>query len=91
MHKVLKGFTWLIFRMTTPVIRQLVMHPRNVLGVENAVIAILAGDVHDNPRARLGMVLFKFIYYMGCLARLPSSLRAYYQRRHLIRPESSGA
>lgn len=84
----LKGFTWLIFRMTTPMIRQLVMHPRNVLGVENAVIAILAGDVHDNPRARLGMVLFKFIYYMGSLMRLPSSLRAYYRRRRMIRPES---
>ena len=87
-RKGIKGFTWLIFRMTTPMLRQLVIYPRNVLGVETAVIAILAGDVHDNPRARLGMVLFKFLYYMGSLMMLPTSLRAHFRRRRMIRPES---
>jgi flavin-dependent dehydrogenase len=87
-HTGIKGFTWLIFRMTTPMLRQLVMNPRNVLGVETAVIAILAGDVHDNLRARLGMLVFKFLYYMGSLATLPASLRAYLKRRRMVRPES---
>lgn len=76
--------------MTMTMIRQLVMYPLNVLGVENAVIAILAGDVHDAPRARLGMALFKLIYYIGSLIRLPSSLRAYYRRGRMIQPESFG-
>jgi hypothetical protein len=74
--------------MTTPVMRELLMSPRNVFGVESAVIAILAGDVHDNPQARSRMRLFKLIYYMRCLATLPQSIRAHYQRRRLIRAEA---
>ncbi len=84
-RKGLNGFTWLVFRMTTPMLRQLIINPRNVLGVETAVIAILAGDVYDNPRARRGMLLFKFLYYMGSLMNLPTSLRAHYRRRRMIR------
>ncbi|MFA5242817.1 MAG: NAD(P)/FAD-dependent oxidoreductase [Sulfuricella sp.] len=83
----LKGFTWLIFRMTTPVMREMLMNPRNILGIESAAIAILAGDVHDNPQAHLRMKLFKLIYYMRTLTTLPQSLRAHFRRRRLIRPE----
>lgn len=85
--KGLKGFTWLIFRMTTPVMRELLMNPRNIFGVESAVIATLAGDVHDNPEARSRMRIFKAIYYLRSLTLLPQSLRAHYKRRELIRPE----
>ncbi len=85
--KGLKGFTWLIFRMTTPVMRELLMNPRNTFGIESAVIAILAGDVHDNPQARLRMNLFKLIYYMRTLTTLPQSIRAHFRRRRMIRPE----
>jgi flavin-dependent dehydrogenase len=85
--KGLKGFTWLIFRMTTPVMRELLMNPRNIFGVESAVIATLAGDVHDNPQARSRMRLFKMIYYLRSLATLPQSLRAHFRRRRMIRPE----
>lgn len=85
--KGLKGFTWLIFRMTTPVMRELLMNPRNIFGIESAVIATLAGDVHDNPKARSRMRLFKLIYYVRSLATLPQSIRAHYNRRRLIRPE----
>ena len=85
--KGLAGFTWLIFRMTTPVMREMLMYPRNILGVEHAVLAILAGDVHDNPQAQLRMKLFKLMYYIGSLRTLPSSLRAWARRRRMIRPE----
>jgi flavin-dependent dehydrogenase len=85
--KGLKGFTWLIFRMTTPVMRHLLMNPRNGFRVEDAVIATLAGDVHDNPQARVRMLLFKVIYYMRSLRTLPESVRAYFTRRRMIRPE----
>lgn len=87
--KGLKGFTWLIFRMTTPVMRNLLMTPSNVLGIESAVIATLAGDVHDNPRAKLGMNLFKLVYYMHSLKSLPESIRAHFRRKEMIRPESA--
>lgn len=85
--KGLKGFTWMIFRMTTPTMRHLLMNPRNELGLESAVIALLAGDVHDNKKARMHMLLFKAIYYWRSLLRLPESMRAHFERRDMIRPE----
>ena len=86
-RKGLEGFTWLIFRMTTPVMRQMLMYPRNILGVEHAVLAILAGDVHDNPQAMRRMKLFKLMYYIGSLRHLPETIRAWSNRRKIIRPE----
>lgn len=86
--KGLKGFTWLIYRMTTPVMRDLLMNPRNEHGVESAVLATLAGDVYDNPKARATMRLFKMIYYIRSLATLPNSIRAYFRHQEQIRPET---
>ena len=86
--KGLKSFTWLIFRMTTPVMRDMLMSPRNVLGIESAVIAILAGDVHDNPQARRRMQMFKVLYYLRSLRKLPDTVRSYFKRRRMIRPEA---
>lgn len=86
--KGLKGFTWLIYRMTTPVMRDLLMNPRNEHGVESAVLATLAGDVYDNPKARATMRLFKMIYYIRSLATLPDSIRAYFRHQEQIRPET---
>jgi len=84
----LKGFTWLIYRMTSPVIRDMLISPRNVLRVEEGVLAILAGDVHDNPAACRRMVVFKTLYYIGCLLRLPTSLRAWLRHRQQIRVDA---
>jgi flavin-dependent dehydrogenase len=87
----LKGFTWLIYRMTSPAMRHLLMNPRNGLGIESAVIAMLAGDVHDNPQARRRMILFKMFYYWRCLMALPETVRAYFNHRRDIRPEDAEA
>lgn len=86
--KGLKSFTWLIFRMTTPVMRDMLMSPRNVLGIESAVIAILAGDVHDNPQAHRRMQMFKVLYYLRSLRTLPDAARAFFKRRRMIRSET---
>ena len=74
--------------MTTPVMRDMLMSPRNVLGIESAVIAILAGDVHDNPQARRRMQMFKVLYYLRSLRKLPDTVRSYFKRRRMIRPEA---
>ena len=85
----LGSFTWLIFRMTNPVMRNLLMSPSNLFGIESAVLAILAGDVHDNPQARRRMLLFKAIYYLSCLGSIRAAIGAYWNRRRLIRHESA--
>ncbi|HEY0635312.1 MAG TPA: NAD(P)/FAD-dependent oxidoreductase [Gammaproteobacteria bacterium] len=85
--KGLQGFTWLIYRMTTPVMRDLLMSPSSKYDLEAAVLATLAGDVYDNPAARAKMRLFKLIYYIRSLATLPDSIRAYFRHQRQIRPE----
>ncbi len=85
--KGLKGFTWLIYRMTTPVMRNLLMNPRANWDIEAAVLATLAGDVYDNPRARSRMRLFKLVYYISSFFSLGTSIGAYFNHQRQIQPE----
>ena len=80
-----KTFSWLIYRMTSPAIRQLFMAPRNVFGVQSAVISLLAGDVFSDGPVRPRLYLFRAIYYMKCVAMLPDSLRAWRERQRNTR------
>ena len=41
-----KEFSWFIYRMTNPTMRGLFMHPKNPLRVKEALLTVLAGDVH---------------------------------------------
>jgi flavin-dependent dehydrogenase len=64
----LDEFKWFIHRFTTPAMAYLFAQPRNVLGVEQAVIAMLAGDVFDNRAARWRLRVFRAIYAATALA-----------------------
>ena len=77
-------FSWLIYRMTSPVIRKLFMAPRNVFGVQSAVVSLLAGDVFRAGPVRPRLYLFRVIYYLNFLADLPTSFRAWRKRRRDI-------
>ena len=78
-------FSWLIYRMTSPVIRKLFMAPRNVFGVQSAVVSLLAGDVFRVGPVRPRLYLFRVIYYLNFLTHLPTSLRAWRKRQRDIR------
>ena len=56
--------SWLIYKIHDPTFRQLMVNPRNVLGIEQALISLLAGDFRRDPRIRLRVALFKLIHYM---------------------------
>jgi flavin-dependent dehydrogenase len=64
----LDEFKWFIHRFTTPAMAYLFAHPRDVLGVERAVIAMLAGDVFDNPAARWRLRVFRVLYAAAAIA-----------------------
>ena len=84
-------FSWLIYRMTSPVIRKLFMAPRNVFGVQSAVVSLLAGDVFRVGPVRPRLYLFRVIYYLNFLADLPTSLRAWRKRQRDIQVPSENA
>ncbi|MBJ6985102.1 NAD(P)/FAD-dependent oxidoreductase [Luteimonas sp. MC1750] len=83
-------FKWFIYRFTSPAMRHLFANPRNVLQVEDAVVAMLAGDVFDNPRVRRRLRVFRALYAVTSLAMLPRALRNGLRRRRQSRVDFSG-
>jgi len=81
----LRTFSWLIYRMTSPIIRQLFINPRNTLRVQDAVTSLLAGEVFERSGpVRPRLWLFRGIYYAHCLAALRTALRAWRNRKRAI-------
>jgi flavin-dependent dehydrogenase len=87
-RKMVKGprdFSWFIFRMTNPVMRQLLLHPRNPLRVKEALISLLAGDIFGRTPIWTSLRALKGIYFAGSALNLPQSVRAWRLRRRNIR------
>lgn len=59
------SFSWYIYRATRPALRNMVMSPRNTLGIESALLSLLAGDVFRRSTVRTRLLLFKTIYYIS--------------------------
>jgi len=82
----LRTFSWMIYRMTSPAMRNLIMDPKNVLGIQSAVISFLAGDVFRAGPVLPRLYLFRALYYAMSLAAVPTSLRAWRRRKQAIQP-----
>jgi len=59
------SFAWYIYRATRPALRNMVMSPRNILGIESALLSLLAGDVFRRSSVRTRLLIFKAIYYIS--------------------------
>jgi flavin-dependent dehydrogenase len=83
-------FSWFIYRITNPTMRALFMHPRNVLGMKNAVLSVLAGDIFGRTPIWASLRLFKLLYYVTAALNLPRTIAA--MRQHAIdaRPSAPG-
>ncbi len=53
--------SWFIYSIEDPTFRHMLLNPKDVLGIERAVISLLAGDFRPDPRIRSRMWLFKLI------------------------------
>jgi flavin-dependent dehydrogenase len=82
----LRLFSWFIYRVTKPAMRDLLMAPRDVFGVVGGVISLLAGDIYDSRGVRWRIRLFQLIYYLRSLATPGQSAAAVRRRRENIRP-----
>ena len=85
-----REFKWFIYRFTSPAMRHLFANPKNLFQVEDAVVAMLAGDVFDNPRVRRRLLLFRALYAITTMAMLPRSLRSRWRRSRQARIGFSG-
>jgi flavin-dependent dehydrogenase len=64
------AFTWFIYRIRQPAMRNLFMSPRNMFRVEEAVLALLAGGIFDGWKVRARLYIFRMIYYVTKLSHL---------------------
>ncbi len=56
--------SWLIYRINTPVMRELFLSPSNRLGMRDGVISLLAGNLQPDRRMIVPVLAFKAVYYV---------------------------
>ncbi len=86
MRKGPKLYSWFIYRVTNPALRDMFMAPRNTFRAKEAFLSVVAGDVYDNRRIRRPLMFFKLIYYVICLFNFRRTLKMGRARQHNIRP-----
>ena len=80
-----EAFSWFIYRVTNPTLRNMFMGPRNIFRVKEALLSVLAGDVYGNTPIRRPLLLFKGLYYAISLLNFRRTLQAWRARKRNIR------
>ncbi len=80
-----KEFSWFIYRVTNPTLRDLFMKPRNIFRMKEAILSVLAGDIFGKTPIWRSIFLFKCIYYASSLANLKRTFMAWKRRKYNIR------
>jgi len=70
MSRALGAFTWFIYRIREPAMRNLFMSPRNWFRMEEAVLSLLAGGIFEGWSIRLRLYMFRGIYYITKFSHL---------------------
>jgi len=83
-----KEFSWFIYRVTNPTMRELFLGPRNVLRMEEALLSLLAGDIFGRTPIWTSLRLLKGVYFAMSLANFKRTIKAARRRAFNIRPEA---
>jgi flavin-dependent dehydrogenase len=83
-----KEFSWFIYRVTNPTLRELFMAPSDKLSMKKALLSVLAGDLFGNTRIKPGLYTFRAVYYLLSLANLRRTLTALRRRAFNIDDDS---
>jgi flavin-dependent dehydrogenase len=78
------NFSWFIYRMTHPSIRDMFMGPGNKLRMQEAVLSLLAGDLFRGTPIHWSLRAFKTIYYWINLMHPHRTLAAWRLRRRTL-------
>ena len=85
MRKGPREFSWFIFRVTNPTIREFFMYPQNPLRVKEALLSLLAGDIHGKTPIWASIRVLKALYYMVSAGHPLRTWQAWQRRRSNIR------
>lgn len=85
-----REFSWFIFRVTNPTLREFFMYPRNMFRVKEALLSMLAGDIYGRTPIWGPLRILKGLYWMVSLGNLGRTWRAWRQRQLNIRDVEVG-
>ncbi len=80
-----REFSWFIYRVTNPTMRDLFMAPRNVFRVREALLSLFAGDIFGKTPIWPSIFAFKSLYRVISLFNMRRTLDAISRRRENIR------
>jgi hypothetical protein len=83
-----KQFSWFIYRVTNPTLREMFMAPSDRWDMKKALLTVLAGDVFGNTPFQRGLRMFQMCYYAFSLVHLRRTLSAWRRRAFNIRDDS---
>jgi flavin-dependent dehydrogenase len=83
-------FSWFIYRITNPTMRELFMNPRNDLRMKNAILSVLAGDIFGKTPIWGSLRAFKAVYYFVSIFNLRRTALAYRKHAADIKPVLPG-
>jgi flavin-dependent dehydrogenase len=81
-----REFSWFIYRVTSPTMRELFLGPRNLWRMKEALLSMLAGDIFGPTPIWRSLRAFKLLYWTLSLAHPLRSSRAARRRSLNIRP-----
>lgn len=83
-------FSWFIYRVTSPAMRELFMAPRNEFRMREALLSVLSGDIFRGTPVGARVLAFKGLYYLNSLRHLRGSFAAWRRRRRAARNPGIG-
>lgn len=81
----LKIFSWIIYRMTTPAMRNMFMKPSNKFRLQETLLSVLAGDLYRDTPIRFRLQIFKLVYYIMSIKMLGKTYKAWRRRKYSIK------
>jgi flavin-dependent dehydrogenase len=81
-----REFSWFIYRVSTPTMREMLLAPRNLLRMKEALLSVLAGDIYGRTPIWSAVRAFKITYRLFTLLHPLRSLMAARRRSFNIRP-----
>lgn len=85
-----KIFSWFIYRITTPAMRNLLMYDGAESKIKKALISVLIGDVFGKKKFAFWLLMFKVMYYTRSFANPKASFMAWRKRKDSIKVVEMG-
>ncbi len=86
-----REFSWFIFRVTNPTLREFFMSPQNPFRVKEALLSMLAGDIYGATPIWRSLRILKGLYYLVSLQNFGRTWKAWKRRRFNIQDDAGVA